>query len=55
MSADFDHFEPLEMVQGFVAFGERILDRSFDAIWLGPNNFDFYKYGCLTYPFLSSL
>ena len=46
MSAGFDHFELLEIVQGFVAFGERILDLSFDAIWRGPNKFDFFgKYG----------
>ena len=31
MTARIDHFEPFEVVQSFVAFGESILNRIFDA------------------------
>jgi hypothetical protein len=31
MTARIDHLEPFEIVQGFVAFGDRILNRIFDA------------------------
>ena len=30
-TARVDYFEPFQMVQGFIAFGERILDCIFDA------------------------
>jgi len=31
MTARIDHFEPLEFAQGFVALGNRILNRIFNA------------------------
>ena len=42
MTTRIDHFEPLQMVQGFFAFGDRILDGIFDAFWRRSDNFNFW-------------